>query len=156
MCRRALTTTYVYGHAHSSRATKLIAGAIRQQSLNWGCAQMRAPFASSAITENSDEPVFNGYMYRVCRSVLEDILTTKQFDGYTIENVSTNADDILSSLNDGSIDVACGPTSITADRIPRYSVTQPVFLSGISVASLNRFPRFSRSVGYCKGVVASR
>ena len=89
-------------------------------------------------------------MVDVCSEVLDRLTDISEeienadghgvdFGGAEIVVVPVEANNRFSKLDDGSIDILCGPNSITPKRLSRYIFTFPLFLSGISYATLRDF-----------------
>jgi len=94
---------------------------------------------------------YGGYLVEICRRVLSEMVSSGPFEGYEVVPVDVTAGDRFDLLDEGHIDMLCGPDSITLDRLERYNASHPVFLSGITFASIDtaRFPRGY----YCKAVI---
>lgn len=82
------------------------------------------PFVESG---SGGEP--EGLSIRVWRA-----LALRMASSYELESKSS-VEDALRSLEDGGIDVAVGPISITADRARRVAFTQPYFDTSIAIAA---------------------
>ena len=111
------------------------------------------PF-SYRTARRSDErilPGYGGYMVEICRRVLSRMTTDGPFEGFDVVAVRVNASERFERLRDGDIDLLCGPDSITSDRLQGYNASHPLFLSGVTYATVgnSQLPRSA----YCEGVV---
>ncbi|MBX2880618.1 MAG: transporter substrate-binding domain-containing protein [Granulosicoccus sp.] len=99
------------------------------------------PFSYRTLTKNDEEvlPGYGGYMIEICRRVLDSITsdTNGHFSGHQIVSRAVDASDRFKDLDDGKIDILCGPNSITLDRLKTHNASLPLFLSGISFASVS-------------------
>jgi len=113
------------------------------------------PFSYRKSTPPREEifPGFGGYMIYVCRSVLRELTSHGPFRGARVEFKVLRAKDRFRSLQDGSIDMLCGPDSITAARLRDFYVSHPVFLSGMTYGYVSpaseKFPKSA----YCNNIV---
>ncbi len=121
--------------------------------LKVGVQSNAEPF-SYETNRRRDEPIlapFGGYMIEICRRVLTQMQISGPFLGYRIESVTVNASNRFEKLESGEIDMLCGPDSITLERLETYNATQPLFLSGVTYATVSQE---QIPVGpYCGGVV---
>lgn len=95
-------------------------------------------------SENLDD--YGGYVVEICREVLDQVVQSPPFRGSSIRAVEVSASDRFQPLNvdgdfqplnvDGDVDLLCGPASITVDRLKKYNVSMPVYLTGVAFASL--------------------
>ncbi len=86
------------------------------------------PFASRSA---DGEPL--GFTVAVCRDIAEAVQQALQGAEIEILYEPVNVEDRFQKLESGAIDILCGPTTITLDRIQRFDFTNPYFVTGGSV-----------------------
>ena len=86
------------------------------------------------------EAGFDGFVVHVCDRVLLDL---KHIYGSAlkISAVPILARDMWGKLDTGELDIVCGPTTATLDRLQGRIASPPVFVSGVSYASRNTAAR---------------
>lgn len=97
-----------------------------------------------------------GFMVAVCRKVLKKMMESPRYAGVEIEPVLVSAKTRFDDLLTGKVDLLCGPDSITSERLEKYNVSHPMFLSGMTYGYVNptsrKFP-YSEYCGNVLGVV---
>ena len=111
---------------------------------------------SSARTYNQYD--FEGYAVTICRRALRELLSSAPvFRNAKVIVKTFSADDIKSGdaeLPEDGIDIYCGPTSITQERLYNYYVSMPIYLTGTAVASHPTLSSVYPSSGsYCDPIV---
>lgn len=94
-------------------------------------------YLSAAQTDEEMMPGYTGYMIEICRRVLSQMVSSGPFAGYTVDYRRVTTGDRLKDLDAGRIDMLCGPDSITLGRLYKYNTSHPLFLSGISYATVD-------------------
>jgi ABC-type amino acid transport substrate-binding protein len=115
---------------------------------------------------------YDGYMVYICDEVLKQMLINQSGTPQTLskdirvvnvdnemrkEGAVTDRFDLLAN---GEIDILCDPASINRDRVRRFAVSPPLFLTGIGYLQLKAEPAHTRGQLSCKnrarvGVVGS-
>ena len=108
-------------------------------------------YISAAQTDEELMPGYSGYMIEICRRVLSHMTSRGPFAGYQVDFRRVTPGERLEALDTGKIDMLCGPDSITLGRLYKYNTSHPLFLSGISYATVSNehFPRGR----YCSSVL---
>ncbi len=108
-------------------------------------------YISAAQTDEELMPGYTGYMIEICRRVLSHMTSRGPFSGYQVDYRRVTPGERLEALDSGRIDMLCGPDSITLGRLYKYNTSHPLFLSGISYATVanESFPRGR----YCNSVL---
>ena len=91
------------------------------------------------VAYRSDAPPFSflsdggysGFVADVCDKTLEKIEETIQ-----VTKISANASDRFEKLLTGEADILCGSASMTSDRFEDFVFSIPIFISGISYATV--------------------
>ncbi|MGQ7847342.1 transporter substrate-binding domain-containing protein [Granulosicoccus sp. 3-233] len=124
-----------------------------EKTITVGVQADASPFSylSAAQTDEEMMPGYTGYMIEICRRVLSQMVSSGPFAGYTVDYRRITPGDRLADLDTGRIDMLCGPDSITLGRLYKYNTSHPLFLSGISYATVDNesFPRGR----YCSAVL---
>jgi len=111
------------------------------------------PFSYSSSSKSKERHLrgYSGYMIEICRRVLDDVAASGILGDVAIEAIEVSADNRFDDLQEGRVDLLCGPDSITLSRLSEYSVSHPVYLSGTTYISLptHLMPRFKR----CEGII---
>jgi len=113
------------------------------------------PFSYYGYTDAQEDilPNYRGYMVRICRRVLREMITIGPFRGFRVEGVELLARERFDALDSGRVDMLCGPDSITSSRMRSLNVSHPLFLSGMTYGYIDPdsglFPRKE----YCGPVV---
>lgn len=112
-------------------------------------------YLSAAKADEEVLPGYTGYMIEICRRVLSQMTTSGPFAGYKVDYRGVSTSSRLHDLDSGKIDMLCGPDSITLGRLYKYNTSHPLFLSGISFATVENelFPT-GRYCGAVLGLVA--
>ncbi|MFK7893362.1 MAG: substrate-binding periplasmic protein [Granulosicoccus sp.] len=130
---------------------------IAEKTITVGVRGDARPFSylSGAQADETLLPGYSGYMIEICRRVLAEMTTSGPFAGYkVVPHVVTTAGR-LSDLDAGKIDMLCGPDSITLGRLYKYNTSHPLFLSGITYATVgNALYPPGRYCGAVLGLVA--
>lgn len=97
---------------------------------------------------------YGGYVIEVCREVLRELRGEGgPLGDFEVEAVEIDAANRFRMLEQGHVDMLCGPDSITRERLARYQVSFPVFLSGMTYAYLSpRSESFPRAA-HCENVI---
>lgn len=98
-------------------------------------------------------PGYKGFMVDVCRRVLRRMKMNDQYFNLKVQAVTVDAKNRFDKLESGEVDMLCGPDSLNIDRLERYNVSHPVFLSGMTYGYLkptsSLFPRSE----YCGNII---
>ncbi|MEQ8902280.1 MAG: transporter substrate-binding domain-containing protein [Roseovarius sp.] len=116
-----------------------------------------APFSyrtESSPSASLDD--YRGYVIELCKEVLAEVIKSAPFKDAQLTAKEVDAGGRFSPLRlNGDVDLLCGPTSATADRLDSFLISLPIYLTGATVASLNL-----RSEGgsypeslYCRSIV---
>lgn len=77
---------------------------------------------------------FDGFVVHICDSVLTDL--NRIYGGeMKVHAVEVKAYKIWSMLEQGELDIICGPTTATQERMQGRIASPPIFVSGVSYAS---------------------
>ena len=98
-------------------------------------------------------PTYKGYMVNVCRRVLRRMRTSSDYKNLIIQPVLVNAKDRFNDLETGKVDMLCGPDSVTTDRLEKFNVSHPMFLSGMTYGYLEPTSRKFPRAEYCGNIV---
>ena len=83
---------------------------------------------------------FDGYMVHICDEVLKQMaLPHLRYESIGINNIDVievKEHNGFELLDKGGIDILCGPNRIEIDRVREYSVSPPLFVTGISYLTL--------------------
>ena len=136
------------------------------------------PFEPRRVSENvstKSGPLraagYDGYMVYICDEVLKLLLidqagapitTAEQIRVVNIDKEMADREpgsDRFDLLGEGKIDILCDPASISRDRVRRYAVSPPLFMTGIGYLQLRDW-NFETPENRCKyrarvGVVGS-
>lgn len=143
----ALFFLFLSAAANSAENEKLRTRTWENKSIVVGVRDDARPFSYRTLTKDQETilPGYGGYMIEICRRVLLSITRDSKgpFSGYTVEAKSVNASERFNDLKSNKIDLLCGPNSITLDRLELYNASLPLFLSGITFATVidEKFPR---------------
>lgn len=77
---------------------------------------------------------YDGFMVHICDKALSDMRNIYG-DEIKITAVQVHAYDMWGKLNAGGLDIICGPTTATQERLTGRIASPPVFVSGVSYAS---------------------
>lgn len=118
-----------------------------------GVRESDDPFSYKSASR-SNTPImqgYSGYMVEICRRVITELVKDSYFDGYRVITEPVTAKERFSLLDTYSVDLLCGPDSITEERLESYNASHPVFLSGVALVSrpAKDFPRTK----HCEGIV---
>lgn len=95
-------------------------------SIRLGYQADAAPFA---FKDESGNPA--GYAVALCQKVVEQVKTDLSIPTLAVEWVPVTSDDRFSQVQQGSIDLLCGPDSVTLSRRKDVSFSIPIFAGGI-------------------------
>lgn len=77
---------------------------------------------------------FDGYMVRVCDSVLQTLEDDYGAD-IEIESLVVNAQDRFEKLAQGEVHILCDPATIVRDRLEKAIASYPVYMSAVTYAA---------------------
>jgi hypothetical protein len=84
------------------------------------------------------------------------MMESPQYANLEIVSVNVQAGTRFDDLSTGKVDLLCGPDSITTERLEKYYISHPMFISGMTYSYLNptsrNFPH-SEYCGHILGVV---
>lgn len=86
------------------------------------------PFA--AELENGKR---EGYSIELCRAVADSLRSELRLSAMVVEYVAVSAENRFDKIEDGSIDILCGPTTATLSRRERVDFSLPTFIAGAGV-----------------------
>lgn len=86
-----------------------------------------APPFSSKIGEN----MYDGYTVELCRLIANEAIIQRQFDQFKM--IEVTALNRFQKLRDGEVDMLCGASTVTLERMRVANFTLMTFLSGASV-----------------------
>lgn len=91
---------------------------------------------SSPLSYENADGVPSGYAVDICRRVAASV--NAHFPDKNIETkfVKINADERISAVVDGDVDIECGSTTITLSRKEKVDFSLPTFVTGGSVLTL--------------------
>jgi len=101
-------------------------------------------YRTASRLDESTLPDFGGYMIEICRRVLADMTTgSGPFHNFIVVAREVDVANRFHALETESVDMLCGPDSITPNRLAAYNVSHPVFLSGLTWVTIEDedFPR---------------
>ena len=111
------------------------------------------PFSYLSTAQAGEDllPGYSGYMIEICRRVLAEMTTSGPFAGYRVLPRVVTTKSRLDDLDSGKVDMLCGPDSVTLSRLYKYNASHPLFLSGITYATVTdeQFP----TTRYCDAVL---
>jgi len=112
------------------------------------------PFSYRTAARHNEEvfPDFGGYMIEICRRVLSDMTRgVGPFRDFTVVTREVGVAGRFDALENENVDMLCGPDSITPNRLEKYNVSHPMFLSGLTWVTVenDEFPQGA----YCKAVL---
>jgi putrescine:ornithine antiporter len=93
--------------------------------IRFGFLKDAPPFSVATGTGAPD-----GYSVALCKKIAEDIKTDLALPGLTVDWVEINADERLTSVSKGKIDLLCAPMSETLGRREHASFSLPIFAGG--------------------------
>jgi putrescine:ornithine antiporter len=93
--------------------------------VRFGFLKDAPPFSVATGTGAPD-----GYSVALCKKIAEDIKTDLALPGLTVDWVEINADERLTSVSKGKIDLLCTPMSETLGRREHASFSLPIFAGG--------------------------
>lgn len=140
------------------------ADAARERVIVVGVREDAKPFSYRGHTDASEQVLegYRGYMVEICRRVLREVVASGPFEGFVVEGRVLRADRRFEALDTGEVDLLCGPDSITAARLRTHSVSQPMFVSGLTYAYVDpttdlfpRGPYCGNVVGVLRGTTAA-
>jgi polar amino acid transport system substrate-binding protein len=76
----------------------------------------------------------DGYAVALCQKVVDELKAQPGLGGLAVEWVPVEANDRLSAVQQGSIDVLCVPTSPTLERRQAVSFSIPIYAGGLRAA----------------------
>ncbi len=79
------------------------------------------------------EGVAEGFTVDLCRMLTEAVRLEQGLGTLAVTTVVVGAEDRFSALQEGRIDVLCGATTITLDRMDLVDFTIPIFDTGVTV-----------------------
>ena len=86
------------------------------------------PFA--AELENGKR---EGYSIELCRAVADSLRSELGLSAMVVEYIPVSAENRFDKIEDGSIDILCGPTTATLSRRERVDFSLPTFIAGAGV-----------------------
>jgi polar amino acid transport system substrate-binding protein/glutamate/aspartate transport system substrate-binding protein len=81
-----------------------------------------------------------GYSVELCRAVATDVATEVGVAELAVDYVPVGADDRLTAVEEGRIDLLCGATTATLKRRERVDFSVPTFIDGAGVLRRNDGP----------------
>jgi polar amino acid transport system substrate-binding protein/glutamate/aspartate transport system substrate-binding protein len=81
-----------------------------------------------------------GYSVELCRAVATDVATEVGVAELAVDYVPVGADDRLTAVEEGRIDLLCGATTATLKRRERVDFSVPTFIDGAGVLLRNDGP----------------
>lgn len=94
-----------------------------------------------------------GYSVDLCRNVAVAVKKSLGMSDITIEYVPVTAEGRFDAVQDGKIDILCGPTTATLSRRERVDFSLPTFIDGASVMLMADGPKgFKELAGKNVGV----
>jgi len=92
--------------------------------------------ASPLSYENGDgEP--SGYSVDMCRRIAASVKSQLIEHDVDVKFVRLTADERISAVVDGKVDIECGSTTITLSRLEKVDFSMPTFVTGASILSLS-------------------
>jgi putrescine:ornithine antiporter len=137
--------------SHAPAAARTTAGLIGVALLIGAGAMFASPSADAATIDRiketghirfgflKDAPPFSvatgggapdGYSVALCKKIAEDIKRDLALPGLTVDWVQINADERLTSVSKGKVDLVCTPMSVTLGRREHASFSLPIFAGG--------------------------
>lgn len=106
-----------------------------QTTLVVGVREDAPPFS---YLESSNPEIYSGYVVQICTHVLEKMREGRNFE---IKFSPLKPSTRFTELSEGRVDVLCDPATIDRERLtlPGVMVSQPIYLSGIGIATATRF-----------------
>lgn len=86
------------------------------------------PFSAELETGNRE-----GYSVELCRAVADSLRSELRLSALVVEYVAVSAENRFDKIEDGSIDILCGPTTATLSRRERVDFSLPTFIAGAGV-----------------------
>ena len=126
------------------------------------------PFSYRGHTDAGEKVLagYRGYMVEICRRVLREVVASGPFRGFAVEGRVVSANDRFEALGgreandrrgrideDETVDLLCGPDSVTTSRLRAHAVSQPMFVSGLTYAYVDPTSGLFPRGPYCGGVV---
>lgn len=92
--------------------------------------------ASPLSYENSDGRP-SGYSVDICRRIAASVKSHLIENEINVKFVRLSADERISAVVDGEVDIECGSTTITLSRLEKVDFSMPTFVTGASILSLS-------------------
>jgi len=108
--------------------------------IRFGFLKDAPPFSAATGTGAPD-----GYSVALCKKIAEDIKRDLALPGLTVDWVQINADERLTSVSKGKIDLLCAPMSETLGRREHASFSLPIFAGGNRAAVRSNAPASLRT-----------
>jgi putrescine:ornithine antiporter len=108
--------------------------------IRFGFMKDAPPFSVATGTGAPD-----GYSIALCKKIAEDIKRDLALPGLTVDWVQINADERLTSVSKGKIDLLCAPMSETLGRREHASFSLPIFAGGNRAAVRSDAPAALRT-----------
>ena len=75
----------------------------------------------------------HGYSIDLCRAVADRVRAELRLPAMVVQYVAVDAENRFDKIEDGSIDILCGPTTATLSRRERMDFSLPTFIAGAGV-----------------------
>jgi putrescine:ornithine antiporter len=108
--------------------------------IRFGFLKDAPPFS---VATGSGAP--DGYAVALCKKIAEDIKRDLALPGLTVDWVQINADERLTSVNKGKVDLLCAPMSETLGRREHAAFSLPIFAGGNRAAVRSDAPAALRT-----------
>lgn len=109
-------------------------------SINIGVRAQSAPF--SFINQG----VPRGYVVDLCRAIVAELKRGQHLNIPTIRYIEVTSKDRIEKVAKGEVDMECGSTTITADRLAKVEFSHMTFVTGLRALILDRYQAQSRSL----------
>ena len=74
-----------------------------------------------------------GYSIDLCRAVADTVRAELKLTALVVQYIAVGAENRFEKIEDGSIDILCGPTTTTLSRRERVDFSLPTFIAGTGV-----------------------
>jgi|MDTG01.4.fsa_nt_gb ABC-type amino acid transport substrate-binding protein len=74
-----------------------------------------------------------GYSVDLCRAVADTVRSELKLSALVVQYIAVDAENRFEKIEDGSIDILCGPTTATLSRRERVDFSLPTFIAGAGV-----------------------
>lgn len=71
-----------------------------------------------------------GYSVDICRAVADTLKADLKLDAIAVQYVAVSAENRFKAIQDGTIDILCGPTTMTISRREIVDFSLPIFVDG--------------------------